>query len=415
MGIRKTFCFIIVLVCTISTAASAAGSAWPAFSASENQSKNTSIPVLSGSVTELSASDIEKRLGLQYGTLEGTTFIALPHASQGFFYLDGVAIEEFDYLSRNELDRLCFAAADDMTTTTVTLMPNAYNAVTAGISLQATNTQNHPPAIESAAYNTVKNIGIKGFVNVNDPEEDSIKLQIVNTPVKGILKIEGQSFIYEPFNNMVGKDSFTLCAVDSLGNYSQNTVIEIFIEDNREKFAYADMLNNSSHYAAVKLQENGVMIGRQIGDAWFFEPSKHVSRGDFLIMLLSAANIKTQITINTGLPNDSSIPMWLKPYVKKAVETGIIPPSQDFMYHETPIRAEAVLMTNRASKITDVKEFSLAMPDIADLPEWSLESYMNLAAYKMLDLHDGKAFPTGALTNSYAADLIWQLYKHCHR
>jgi hypothetical protein len=40
---------------------------------------------------------------------------------------------------------------------------------------------------------------------------------------------------------------------------------------------------------------------------------------------------------------------------------------------------------------------------------------MDLAAYKMLDLHDGNVYPHDALTNSYAADLTWQLYKHIYR
>ena len=42
-------------------------------------------------------------------------------------------------------------------------------------------------------------------------------------------------------------------------------------------------------------------------------------------------------------------------------------------------------------------------------------SYRNLAAYKMLDLYQGTARPGEALTASYSADLIWQLYKHTHR
>jgi hypothetical protein len=33
----------------------------------------------------------------------------------------------------------------------------------------------------------------------------------------------------------------------------------------------------------------------------------------------------------------------------------------------------------------------------------------------MLDLHDGNAHPQNALTNAYAADLAWQLYKHMAR
>jgi hypothetical protein len=72
-------------------------------------------------------------------------------------------------------------------------------------------------------------------------------------------------------------------------------------------------------------------------------------------------------------------------------------------------------MTDRAAKIDDVKEYPLAMGDRDAIPDWAKPAYIDLAAYKMLDLHDGNAYPADAVTNAYAADLIWQLYKHCHR
>ena len=69
-------------------------------------------------------------------------------------------------------------------------------------------------------------------------------------------------------------------------------------------------------------------------------------------------------------------------------------------------------MTERTAKIPDVDTYNLQLPDIGEIPNWAMQSYMDLSAYKMLDLYDGAAHPAKGLTRSYAADLLWQLWKY---
>lgn len=377
--------------------------------------RSTVISVAGGEVLEFSAADVERRLGYEPGSLQGFTVTALPPASQGALFLDGVEVEAYDYLTRGDVDRLCFAAAEAISAASFTFIPYGDNAAAASLYINVTEHPNLPPVIETANLETVKNISAGGYIGVSDPEEDSVTIKLVTPPLKGQVTFRGQNFIYEPFRDMTGKDQFAVCAVDSAGNYSVEAVVSVWIEKTKDSFTYIDMAGNPSLYAAVKLRDSGVLSGRQAGGKWFFDPEAQLNRGDFLVMVLAAADMTTSATVNTGLPNDSSIPGWLKPYVKKAMDEGIISPAQSFNWREIPIRAEAVLMTDRAAKISDVKEFALSMPDRDAIPDWALKSYMDLAAYKMLDLHDGNAYPAGALTNSYAADLVWQLYKHVNR
>ena len=115
--------------------------------------------------------------------------------------------------------------------------------------------------------------------------------------------------------------------------------------------------------------------------------------------------------VNTGLANDGEIAPYLKPYVKKAVEEGIITESS-FAADEVITRAEAVVLTNRAAAIKKVSGYNLNYDDTGDIPEWALQSYIDLCAYRMIDLPDNLARPNAALTRDFSADLLWQLKKY---
>lgn len=376
--------------------------------------QGVSIPVAAGETLELSAAEIELRLGMEQGRLTGLTITGLPAPANGLFFLDGVEVEAFDTLTRDEVDRLCFVPVETVSAASMTFMPIGGTAA-ASLHINVLAQPNQPPEAESLSVDTLKNVSITGYVNVIDPEEESVSILVTRPPSLGEVRFSGQSFTYTPYKNTSGKDRFSIRAVDACGNYSAEATVTVNIEGGKSLFTYADMAGHPSLYAAVKLRERGIMSGVQIGEKWFFSPNDQLDRGRFLVMVLVSAGLETKPTVNTGLPNDGAIPQWLKPYVKKAAEEGIISSTQPFQHKEIPIRAEAVLMVDRAAKIKDVKSFPLSMPDRNTIPEWAQKSYMDLAAYKMLDLHDGCAYPSGALTNSYGADLIWQLYKHVYR
>ena len=85
------------------------------------------------------------------------------------------------------------------------------------------------------------------------------------------------------------------------------------------------MKSNPSHYAALMLREHGVMTGETLGETNLFYPQNQVGRGEFLVALFSAAGLDESLPhcVNTGLDNDTEIPVWLKPYVAVAIERGI--------------------------------------------------------------------------------------------
>lgn len=357
-------------------------------------------------------------MGLAEQELQGITVTSLPPVSQGALVLDGVEVEAYEYLDREAISRMCFVASEDAANASVTFIPKSADARTTYLSIQVLSQPNSAPQIEGGSFDTVKNQSVTSYISATDPDGDPVTLRLVGMPKKGEVTFNGLAFTYTPYTGKTGSDTFTVCAVDSHSNYSQEATFSVKIGGStRNAFSYVDMYTHPSQYAAIKLHEMGIYTGQHMGSSYYFLPDRNMSRGEFLMMLLSAAGLQGSVTatVNTGLPNDGQLPTWIKPYVKKAIDEGILSAGQPFVHYEAITRAEAVVYTHRASKIDDVKDYTLTMGDHGSIPEWAVKAYKDLAAYRILDLNDGNAYPYGTLTNYYAADLVWQLYKHCNR
>ncbi|WRS28467.1 Ig-like domain-containing protein [Oscillospiraceae bacterium MB08-C2-2] len=378
---------------------------------------NGVISVTQGEVLSFSARDLELRTSLQPGELEGLTITSLPDPRQGRLMLGETPVLQYQRLTRSEIQRLTFEPEKQLVNSSFSFIPQGGEAVTASLSIKGLASGNLPPVVEGMSISTVENIAVQSYLNVYDSEGDAVSIQVTQRPTRGEVTFDGKAFRYRPYQNMIGPDSFTVCAVDSAYNFSKEATINVEIEKSPLGFVFTDMKNSPSAYAAIKLHQSGVATGQRVGNQWFFYPEHQMTKGEFLVMLLAAIGQDKSLppTVNTGLPSDSIIPSWLKPYVKQGLALGILAKNEDFLPDQIPTRAEAVILTDRAAGITDVKQYNLQISDLSDIPSWAMQSYMDLAAYKMLDLYDGSAHPSQPLTNSYCADLIWQLYKHSHR
>lgn len=415
----KKICLVLALTLVLATAATAAESPFSVRTALSNSPRQTSctVAVGAGEVLDLTAADLELRMNLEPGSLLGLTVTALPLPRMGGFYLDGVDVELYDFLERSEIDRLCFAAAELTGTVTLGFLPQAKGGVATNLNIMVLAQPNHPPSLEGASVQTGRNISVSGYLYGSDPDGDPISIRLIQPPQKGEVVFWGQSFTYEPYHNKTGADSFVVRGVDSKGAYSPEVTVSVTIDKQKRSFYYTDMVVHPSQYAALMLHEAGVYTGKQVGSSYFFQPDARMSRGEFLMLLITSAGLADTMTptVNTGLPNDQELPTYLKRYVRQAVEAKILSPDAPFYWKDIPTRAEAVVLTDRAAGISDVKSYDLTMADAAEIPDWARSAYRDLAAYKMLDLYDGFAYPDGSLTNAYAADLAWQLCKHARQ
>lgn len=246
---------------------------------------------------------------------------------------------------------------------------------------------NQPPIARNMELSTYKNVALTGYFDAVDNDGDVLTFQLTSTPARGAVTLseDGSSqFIYTPYENKTGKDSFSYVAIDSAGNTSQEAKIKIRIEKPSTKVTYADMDRSSAHKAAIRLAENGIYVGAYHGGQYFFQPDQPVSRGEFLSLAMAVSGLEPleEITL-TGFSDDSSIPTWCKGYISSALKAGVVQGCRNeegdhvFQANQTITMAEATVILNDLLGVSDVPAETFA-PD--GLDHWAGQYAANLAA-----------------------------------
>ena len=156
------------------------------------------------------------------------------------------------------------------------------------------------PTARDLEIRTYRGIPYLGQLEAADPDGGELTFAIVTQPKKGTVTVEGANFTYTPKENAAGGDSFTYSAANSAGAVSLPATVTVTIEKTRSGVTYADT-GEATATAAQDLAERGVFTGAKIGDKWYFEPERTVSRGEFLAMVLETAGAEV-----TALPLDEA-------------------------------------------------------------------------------------------------------------
>ena len=354
---------------------------------------------------------IEKRLELRQGSLLGITLTSLPASSSGQLLLNGQPVENWRYLSRAQIEDLDFAPAPETKKAGFSFLPylkDSESETALSVSLSFTQERNTPPVAAGDSYQTKINMKLSGWLPATDADGDEMKVMITRKPSKGTVAADGLSFRYEPYLDASGLDQFSYCVLDSHGALSEEAVVTVRLEPSRST-SFADMAGHAQEYAAVMLQERGIISGEQVGGQTFFYPDRTVSRGDFLVMLMACTGLDQDlpICVNTGLSNDVQIPLWLKPYVRSALSTGILE-EKPFEAQEVITRAEAVVLVSRATG-QQTGSGRLCYTDAEEIPAWAVSSYRSLSGQKILEAVPTQALPNQSADRAYCAGLLWSL------
>lgn len=246
------------------------------------------------------------------------------------------------------------------------------------------------PIAQELEFRAYRNIPYTGSFKAIDREGDSIEYSIVQQPKRGSVEIaeDGVSFIYTPNKNKTGSDRFTYAATDSNGLRSAPAEVEIIITRAPSDLAYADMEGNAAHTAAIDLAARKIFTGSRIGEQYFFEPDRTVSRSEFVAMTMAAAG-QTIETVNvTGFADDEQIPLWAKSYAVSALRCGVVEgigTEHGIVFNaNAPISfGEAATVLNRLLMITDVDmEELLADPTTAP---WSAQAIANILSVSIVE------------------------------
>jgi hypothetical protein len=258
--------------------------------------------------------------------------------------------------------------------------------MTVSLTLQALD--NHAPMAQDIEIKAMKNVAVTGLFRAVDPEGDALTFRLTSKPRRGEVEVlpDGR-FVYTPFRNKTGSDTFSYVAVDAYGNVSKEAKIRVSIEKPSTKTTYADMEGHPAQYAALRLCSEGVYTGKQVCGNYYFGPDDLVSRAEMITMVVRALGLELIPVTTTGFYDDAALPDWFKPYAQAAFKAGVVsgvraPDGRTVINaNELVTLSQAAAMLNKALRPAAV---TLADDDAA-VPAWSAQAIANLDAVGILD------------------------------
>ena len=246
------------------------------------------------------------------------------------------------------------------------------------------------PVARDVEISTYRDIPYEAQFLASDSEGDDMTYAVVQQPKKGTVTIDGVNFTYTPNKGAVGGDSFTYTATDSAGNVSLPATVTVTIEKTRSGVTYADTGDSNAAAAAQQLAEDGVFTGARIGDQYYFEPDRPVSRSEFLAMVLETAGREVTAVTMTGFCDDEAIPTWAKAYAAAGVADGIVqgkttPEGTAFRGDETITFNEAATVLDRVLDLGDV-DLDVWYADRETVPSWAAQAVGNMEAVSVLSV-----------------------------
>lgn len=352
-------------------------------------------------------------------TLNSIRIDTLPDPCAGTLVIGGHPLEAGTTVDSTALSGLRFqiAQAPTVAYTTFTFTPSfssGQESKVTTVTLHLLEKANQAPVARNMDLATYRNVAITGYFDAVDVEGDQLTFQLTSTPARGAVTLaqDGSSqFVYTPYENKTGKDSFTYVAVDPAGNASPEAQITVQIEKAGTTVTYADLEAHSAHKAAIRLAEEGIYVGQYLNGTYMFDPDVPVSRARFLSMAMAVSGLEPLEGVTmTGFSDDEAIPTWAKGTISAAVKAGAVQGTQDeagapvFLAQQPITRAEASVMLNNLLQITDV-------PAEVFFPEqefhWAAQAAANLSSSGILRIEDtGTAALANQLTMADAAELL---------
>lgn len=360
-------------------------------------------------------------LNREKDALASITLTCLPDPKAGALTVGEKPVQEGDLVAASALAGLRFqvSSATSLSETCFTFRPT-FDSGAQGeettFTLYLLSAPNEPPIARNMDLNTYRNVSITGYFDAVDTDGDVLKFQLTSTPARGAITLaeDGSSrFVYSPYENKSGKDTFTYVAIDPAGNTSPEATVTVQIRKPDTNVTYADLSGSDTEKAAIHLAEKNIFVGQCMQGQYFFEGDRLISRAEFLTMAMAAAGQEPlEGVVLTGFSDDDAIPTWAKGSVSAALKAGVIQgckvsgTTPAFGASENITLGEATVMLNRLLNLADVPAEVFA-PDCTQAGHWAGQAAANLAASGIIP-SDSTASQTLAqpLTRGDAAQLL---------
>ena len=264
---------------------------------------------------------------------------------------------------------------------------------------------NYSPTLSLAAYaslnpETYKGMRLSGVLSAYDPEGDDLKYEIVKYPANGTVVIEDENlgtYTYYPDASFSGDDKFSYVVCDKYGNYSASAEVTVRVSTPSVPTIYSDLANDALQCYATAVTENGLMNGVQVGNYYYFEADREVTRAEFLVTAMNAVGIKNVPEVSsTVFADDEEIGAEMKGYVELAYTMGYISGTKmDGKLYFRP--DESIKMSEAAVIISNMIGYAQAkvttvFADADAIPSWSskaVESLYTLGIIESADMVSG--------------------------
>ncbi|MBQ3038373.1 MAG: S-layer homology domain-containing protein [Clostridia bacterium] len=221
-------------------------------------------------------------------------------------------------------------------------------------------------------------------------------IEIVKKPQMGEVEVVGEKFVYTPFRDRVGEDSFSYKIIS--GGISSNiSTVSVFVSSNADTapttdFTYADTIGRECDYAVVKLLEMDIIKGERVGNEYYFYPDASVNRASALIYVNTAFDIeKTTVNENeVNIFDDCdflSYPIRKNAYIahKARIINGVQENGAMYLYPmQNVTKAEFICMLDRALGAKTNSDIELKFPDKTNIPDYAEICVKNLVSRGIL-------------------------------
>ncbi len=278
---------------------------------------------------------------------------------------------------------------------------------------------NYSPSVKRASLvslnnETYRNIKFSGVLSAYDPEGDELTYEIVQYPSHGILVLNDRTlgtYTYTPVESYTGSDSFSYVVRDRYGNYSSSATVTIEVNAQKTSTVYSDMLDHELYNHAIAVTESGLMNGVQVGDYFYFEADREVSRAELVVTAMNAIGIKNVPDVeSTGFADDADINPAMKGYIALAYSKGYISGTKS--NGQIVFRPDEKVKLSEAAVIVS-NMIGYAKPDVtpafADsdaIPSWSSAAIESLYTLGILEFPDRTVGANETVTRGDMAKLL---------
>lgn len=324
--------------------------------------------------------------------LDSIVLTSLPAREAGSLMLGDELLAAGDVIAVSALNGIRFRplTSTELQSTSFTFTPvftTGEEGQNVEVHLYLLSKENSVPTAENMEFTTYKNVAYTGRFSAVDPEGDLITFRLVDKPARGSVSFSenGEAeFVYTPYENKTGKDSFTYVAIDSVGNTSEEATVKIRIDKPSTKVTYADMSGHPACNAAIRLAEEKIFVGASMNGTHYFQPDIPLTRAEFLAMAMETMGTDPLDGItSTGFYDDNAIQTWAKPYVASALKSGAVQGSIStdgqvvFCGNDPITQTEAAVLLNRFLSVSDVSAETWG-GDTTVIPTWACQAVMNL-------------------------------------